>query len=104
MIEYRWDFWDGNTTTTSAAIVYYRFTSSGIYYVTLTVYAPGATPETDSVTNKVTVIAIPVGGYSIPIEIHATKQPLTLYLAIIAILTVGFTVIKRKRYSPPRAP
>jgi hypothetical protein len=37
----------------------------------------------------------PVGGYSIQIEATTTK-PLTLYLALITILAVGFTTIKRK--------
>jgi len=95
--EYRWDFGDGNQTTTSTPTVYHGFSSSGIYYVTLTVYAPGATPEMDSTTHKVTVISVPVGGYSIPIKGYTAEKPLTLYLALIAILTVSFTIAKRRK-------
>jgi hypothetical protein len=40
--------------------------------------------------------AIPVGGYSFPIEGYTTTKPLTTYLALIGILVVGFTVVKRK--------
>jgi len=98
IIEYCWDFGDGNRTTTSTAIVYHSFSSSGIYYVTLTVYAPGATPETDSITHKVTVITMPVGGYSLPIKGYKLTRSLTLYLALLVILTTVFTAIKRKTY------
>jgi hypothetical protein len=66
--------------------------------VALTVYAPGATPETDSITHKVTITVIPVGGYSLPIEGYTTTKPLTLYLALVAILTVSFTMIKSKKH------
>jgi PKD repeat protein len=94
--EYRWDFGDGNRTTTSTPIVYHRFSSSGIYYVTLTVYAPGATPETDSTTHKVTVITIPVGGYSIPIQVHTKAEPVLPYIALMAILTAILTKLRPK--------
>ena len=94
--EYRWDFGDGNQTTTSTPTVYHSFSTSGNYYVTLTVYAPGATPETDSTTKKVTITAIPVGGYSFLIKGYTTSKPLTLCLALLAVLTVSFAMIKRK--------
>jgi len=94
--EYCWDFGDGNETTTPTPTVYHNFSSSGIYYVTLTVYAPGATPETDSTTHKVTVVTMPVGGYSIPIKTYTTEKLLTPYLALIAILATVFTMTKRK--------
>jgi hypothetical protein len=94
--EYRWNFDDGNKTTTSTPKVYHSFSSSGVYYVTFTVYAPGATPETDSTTHKVNITEPPVGGYSLPIKGYTTQKPLTLYLALVAILTLVFSVIKRK--------
>jgi len=94
--EYRWDFGDGNKTITSISIVQHIFSSSGNYYVTLTVYAPGATPETDTISHKVTVISAPIGGYSLPLKRYATTRPLTLYLAVIAILTSAFTIIRRR--------
>lgn len=94
--EYRWDFGDGNKTTTPTPIVYHSFSTSGIYYVTLTVYAPRAVPETDTVTHKVTVVLILVGGYSASMEGYTTEKPLISYLALVAVLTVAFTAIRRK--------
>jgi len=38
----------------------------------------------------------PVGGYSFPTEGYTPPQSLTPYLALIAILTIGFATIKRK--------
>ena len=95
--EYRWNFGGGINITTSTPILYYIFISPGIYYVTLTVYAPGATPETDTISHKVTIISVPVGGYSIPIKGYTTEKPLTLYLALVAILAVSFTIAKRRK-------
>jgi thermitase len=94
--EYRWDFGDGNRTTMSTPIIYHRFSGSGTYYVTLTVYAPGAAPETNSTTRRVTAIAIPVGGYSISIQVQTKTEPILLYVALIASLTVVFTKLRPK--------
>jgi len=96
--EYRWDFGDGNKTTTTTPIVYHSFSSSGNYYVTLTVYAPGAEPETDSMTHKVTAISIPVGGYSISIKVqtHTEAEPILSYTAIMALLAATLTKIRTK--------
>lgn len=96
IIEYRWDFGDGNETTTPTPTIYHSFTGFGSYYVTLTVYAPGATPETDTATHKVTVVSVPVGGYSYPITGHTTTTPLTLYLVSTTIIASVFIAIKRK--------
>ena len=93
--EYRWDFDDGSKTTTSTPKVQHSFSSPGAYYVTLTVYASGATPDTDSTIHEV-IIEPPVGGYSLPIKGYTTQKPLTLYPALVAILTLVFSVIKRK--------
>jgi PKD repeat protein len=97
IVEYRWDFGDGNKTTTSTPTVYHSFSSSGIYYVTLTVYSPGATPETDSATLRIMVISVPVGGYSVPVEGYALTKALTLNLVAVAILVAAFITIKRKK-------
>jgi hypothetical protein len=96
--EYRWDFGDGIKTTTSTPIVYHSFTSSGNYYVELTVYSPGATPETDAVTHKVTIATVPVGGYSITINTPTEAKPLMFNIVISAILAPIFiTVIRGRR-------
>jgi PKD repeat protein len=94
--EYRWDFGDSNRTTTSTPVIFHRFSGSGIYYVTLTVYAPGATPETNSTTRRVTVIAIPVGGYSISIQVQTKTEPVLPYIAFIAALTAVLTKLRPK--------
>ena len=94
--EYRWNFGDGNTTTTSTPIVHHSYKTAGNYYVTLTTHAPGATPETNSTTHKVTVFSIPVGGYSIPIKESARTKPLAPYVTIGAILTVALTIVSYK--------
>jgi len=59
--EYRWNFGDDNKTTTSTPKAHHSFSSSRIYHVALTVYAPGATPETGLTTNKVTVLRLKKG-------------------------------------------
>jgi len=69
--------------------------TAGIYYVYLKVTdAKGNTAQSD--TARVTVAAVPVGGYSIPIQAPATATPLTTYLILTAILTIAFTTIKHK--------
>lgn len=94
--EYRWNFGDGNETTTSTPIVYHSFTGSGNYYVELTVYSPGATPETDTATHKITVFSVPVGGYSYSITGHSATTPLTLYLVLTTIIASGSIAVRRK--------
>jgi hypothetical protein len=96
IVSYAWDFGDGNTTTTTTPIIYHTYKTAGNYYVTLTVYAPGATPETDTMTYRVTVVSIPVGGYSIPIQGQATAKPLTTYIILITILTATLIKLKPK--------
>jgi len=61
--EYRWDF-DGDLSpdvVTGSKVTAYTFATAGDYDVTLEVYAPGAAPETDSVTHTVKVIPPPMG-------------------------------------------
>jgi hypothetical protein len=94
--EYHWDFGDSNQVATFTPIVYHSFSSSGIYYVTLTVYAHGATPETDAISHKVTVTAIPVGGYSTSIQLPTRAKPATSYIALLTIITTIFITIRRK--------
>jgi PKD repeat protein len=94
--EYRWDFGDGNRTTTATAIVYHSFSTPGTYYPTLTVFAAGATPETDALVHRVTIILTPVGGYSVSLKGQNSASPSSLYLAILAMLSSTFTVTRRK--------
>jgi len=46
----------------------------------------------------------PVGGYSLPIKGYTAEKPLTLYLALIAILAASFTMIKRKTHKRTKRP
>ena len=95
--KYSWDFGDGNNTNTTAPIISHSFSSSGIYYPTLTVYASGATPETDTITQRVLIISTPVGGYSVSIKGYNTALPSSFYLATLILLSAVFTGIRRKR-------
>jgi len=98
--EYRWDFGDGNKTTTTTPIVYHTYQKPGIYYATVTVYAPGATPEADSTTVRIIVQThIPtVGGECYPIEIPKTTiaKPTEFYIITILALTSILTMIIKK--------
>jgi len=61
--EYSWDF-DGDLVwdvVTGSKVTPYTFPTAGDYGVTLEVYAPGATPDTDSITKTVKVIPPPMG-------------------------------------------
>jgi hypothetical protein len=70
-------------------------TTSGICFIHLKVTdAKANTAQSD--TARITVATVPVGGYSIPIKAQNTPNPLTLYLALIAILATVFTAIRRK--------
>lgn len=93
--EYQWDFGDGNKTTTTTPILYHSFRSSGIYYPTLTVYASGATPETDAITHRVVVMSVPVGGYSVSLARYSTAMPSSVYFALLIMLFVVFTAVRR---------
>jgi len=42
------------------------------------------------------VPAVPVGGYSIPIQVHTKAEPIISYIALIAILATIFAEVKRK--------
>jgi PKD repeat protein len=95
--EYRWDFGDGNTATTSAPATYHSFANPGNYYVQLTVYSSGAMPEIDAATRMVTVVYIPVGGYSIPANTHTTAESLMPCFMASMILASAFITIRRRK-------
>ena len=94
--KYSWDFGDGNKTDTTTPTIYHAFSSSGIYYPTLTVYASGGTPETDSITHRVVVMSVPVGGYSISLTQRNTSMASSVYLALLIMLSAVFTTVRRK--------
>jgi len=98
---YQW-YLNGNPVS-SATSNAWTFTSatSGIYYVHLKVTdAEGNTVQSE--TARITVATVPVGGYSIPIQIPTKTEPITLYIALTAIITLVFTTIKRKTTRKPK--
>jgi rhodanese-related sulfurtransferase len=93
--KYEWDFGDGEYAT--GQIVTHEYSSLGIYTVTLNVTDSECLWDTEQKQIQVTVTTIPVGGYSIPIKGYTATKPLTLYLALVAILTASFTIAKRRK-------
>jgi parallel beta-helix repeat protein len=76
-------------------------TAGGIYYIHLKVTdAKGNT--TQSETARITVFPVPVGGYSVPINISTTAKPITTYIALVAVLIVGFAITRRKISRKPK--
>jgi len=70
-------------------------TAGGIYYVHLKVTdAKANTAQSD--TARITVATVPVGGYSIPIQVQTKTEPIIPYIALIAILTAIFTKLRPK--------
>jgi len=51
----------------------------------------------DTISFRVYLGYVPVGGYSVPTEKHSAEKPLTINLFLLAVLTAVFTVIKRKK-------
>jgi PKD repeat protein len=93
--EYRWDFGDGNKTTVSTPIVTHVYSLPGLYYVTLTVYAPGASPDTvTSLAQRKIVSPQVVGGYTVPWSSPAVAKPPMSYSVLAAILTIGLGVMR----------
>jgi len=69
--------------------------TSGIYYVYLKVTdAKANTAQSD--TARTTTATVPVGGYSIPIQVQTKTEPIIPYIALIAILTAVFTKLRPK--------
>jgi hypothetical protein len=92
--EYRWDFGDGNETTTNTPVIYHSYEEVGIYFVTLTVYAPGTTPDSDtSPAQRKAVCAAAVGGYSVLVSTDTTATPLAAHFALTAVGLASATTV-----------
>jgi len=70
-------------------------TASGIYYVHLKV-TDAKDNTAQSETARITVATVPVGGYSIPIQVPAKAEPVLPYIALMATLTAIFIKLKPK--------
>lgn len=92
---YQW-FLNGNPVSGATTNTWtFTPTTSGIFYVHLKVTDDkGNTAQSE--TARITVATVPVGGYSITIQIPTTAKPVTPYIALLTILTAIFTTIKRK--------
>lgn len=71
-------------------------TSSGIYYVHLKV-TDANNNVAPSDTARITVGAVPVGGYSVSLTKPLAKTPLICYTMLLAIFGTAISLIKRKR-------
>jgi len=93
---YQW-YLNGNPVSGATSDAWtFTPTTSGIYYVYLKVTDDkGNTTQSD--TARITVTTVPVGGYSLPIQLPTTAKPATLHIALLAILTAIFITIKRKK-------
>ncbi|MEM3703338.1 MAG: CARDB domain-containing protein [Candidatus Bathyarchaeia archaeon] len=70
-------------------------TTIGIYYIYLKVTDDkGNTAQSE--TARITVVTVPVGGYSVPIQLPTTAKPATVQIVLLTILTAIFITIKRK--------
>jgi len=92
---YQW-YLNGNPVSGATSNTWtFTPTTSGIYYVHLKVTDDkGNTAQSDSA--RITVATVPVGGYSIPIQLPTTAKPATIHIALLTILTALFITIKRK--------
>ena len=92
---YQW-YLNGNPVSGATSDTWtFTPTEADIYYVYLKVTdAEGNTAQSD--TARVAVAAVPVGGYSYPINKYTLSTPIATHIALTAILTAIFTTIKRK--------
>jgi len=91
---YQW-YLNGNPVSGATSSSYtFTPTASGIYYVHLKV-TDATSNTTQSDAARITVATVPVGGYSFPIDTY-TPKPMIPYVALMAILTTSFIVIKCK--------
>jgi hypothetical protein len=115
--EYSWNFGDGTIVNTTAPTIYHTYLLIGVYYVTLTVYAPGIPPYIDpnyNVTNtsyppekKVVHPPGPVGGYTVewytvighsqPIEKHTRIRLMRPYFAR-SMTLIKMRVLHKTKY------
>jgi hypothetical protein len=69
--------------------------TSGIYYVYLKV-TDAKSNTAQSETARIAVTAVPVGGYSFPIQVQTKAEPIIPYIALIATLTAILTKLRPK--------
>jgi len=92
---YQW-YLNGNPVSGATSDTWtFTPTESGIFYVYLKVTDDkGNTAQSE--TARITVSAVPVGGYSYPINKYILLRPIATHIALIAILTTILITVKRK--------
>jgi predicted secreted protein len=94
---YSYQWYLNNALFSSATLSNWTFTptTSGIYYIQLKVTDSKAnTAQSD--TARTTVAIVPVGGYSISIQVHTKTEPVLPCIALVAIFTVISTKLRPK--------
>jgi len=94
--EYRWDFGDGNQTTVSIPTITHHYTLPNDFSATLEVYAPGATPETDTLTKTIPVIPEFPAGIILPILMILTLITVILGKLLVSTKQRGHIIAKQK--------
>ncbi len=96
IVNYTWDFGDGNITTVNMPIITHVYSNSGAYNVSLTVYAPGATPDNDTAKQEI-VILMAVGGHAAIIDEFLLLAPqVGLASVVLAAVVLTSIMIRRK--------
>jgi len=92
---YQW-YLNGNPVSGATSVSWtFTPTTSGICYIYLKVTdAKGNTAQSE--TARIAVATVPVGGYSIPIQVQTKTEPIIPYIALIAALTAIFTKLRPK--------
>jgi parallel beta-helix repeat protein len=92
---YQWYF-NGNPVSGATSNTWtFTPTTGGIYYVHLKVTDAKANTA-QSETARAEVAAVPVGGYSFPIQVQTKTEPTIPYIALMATLTAIFIKLKPK--------
>jgi hypothetical protein len=94
---YTYQWYLNNNPASGATSVSWTFTptASGIYYIYVKVTDDkGNTAQSDAA--RITVATVPVGGYSIPIQVPTKAEPIIPYITLSTIVIIALTTIKRK--------
>jgi hypothetical protein len=93
---YQWHLGSNPVSGATSDRWVYTPSATGVYYVYLKV-TDSSNNTAQSETARVLVVSVPVGGYSVSFDKHSTAGPLTLYLALSAMLAVFLVASTRPR-------
>jgi hypothetical protein len=93
---YQW-YLDGTSVSgTTSSSWTFTPTASGVYYVYLKV-TDANNNVVQSETSRISVAAVPVGGYSISLAKQTSTSHIAAYTMLIALFAVAMSIAKRKR-------